>query len=114
MNKKYSLKKNKDIEKLVHMKKSVGNKFYSMYYNENKIKTRIAISVSKKMGNAVQRNYQKRVVREIIRPLIHTIGNYDILIVIKTTAKGLSFNEKHDHINYLLNKIINRSWKWKI
>jgi len=114
MNKKYSLKKNKDIEKLVHMKKSVGNKFYSIYYLINNKEPRIAISASKKLGNAVSRNYEKRVIREIVRPLLNNIGGYDLLIVIKSTAPNLSFEEKKGHVEYLLNKIINRSWKWKI
>ncbi len=111
MNRRYSLKKNKDIEKLVHMKKSVGNKFYSIYYSNNNSEPRIAISASKKLGNAVARNYEKRVIREIVRPMISSITGYDILIVIKSTATSLSFIEKKGHVEYLLNKIINRSWK---
>jgi ribonuclease P protein component len=76
MNRKYSLKKNHDIKELLQKKQSVGNKYYVIYYDYIERKTPlIALSVSRKVGNAVERNYEKRVVREIIRPLLETIEN---------------------------------------
>ncbi|MBP6885514.1 MAG: ribonuclease P protein component, partial [Bacilli bacterium] len=65
----------------------------------------IALSVSRKVGNAVERNYEKRVVREIIRPLLETIENYKMLIVIKDKSKELSYIEKEENINYLIKKM---------
>ena len=63
------------------------------------------MSVSRKVGNAVERNYEKRVVREIIRPLLETIENYKMLIVIKDKSKELSYVEKEENINYLIKKM---------
>jgi len=96
MNRKYSLKKNHDIKELLQKKQSVGNKYYVIYYDYIEGKTPlIALSVSRKVGNAVERNYEKRVVREIIRPLLETIENY----------KMLSYVEKEENINYLIKKM---------
>ena len=106
MNRKYSLKKNHDIKELLQKKQSVGNKYYVIYYDYIERKTPlIALSVSRKVGNAVERNYEKRVVREIIRPLLETIENYKMLIVIKDKSKELSYIEKEENINYLIKKM---------
>jgi ribonuclease P protein component len=77
-----------------------------IYYDYIEGKTPlIALSVSRKVGNAVERNYEKRVVREIIRPLLETIENYKMLIVIKDKSKELSYIEKEENINYLIKKM---------
>ena len=87
MNRQYSLKKNHDIEKLVRGKVSVGNRYFAIYYRKIN-DTKIAFSVSKKNGNAVVRNYQKRVVKEIVRELFEYVENYKMLIVVKKQMKS--------------------------
>lgn len=105
MNRKYSLRKNKDIEQLVKYRVSVGNKYYAIYYHRHCGEAQIAFSVSKKNGNAVERNYQKRVVKEIIRNNIDSLNNYQMLIVVKPLSKDLSFNEKKENLEHLFKKI---------
>ena len=105
MNRKYSLKQNHEIEKLVKMRVSVGNKFFAIYYRKTDQPTQIAISVSKKNGNAVQRNYQKRVVREIIRSLFGMIEGYRMLVVVKKASCELTFKEKKENISRLFFRI---------
>jgi len=107
MNRKYSLKKNTEIASLFKSKVSVGNKYYAIYYRPNKQHhPRIAISVSKKYGKAVKRNYEKRVTKEIIRKNLSKLPNYDILIIIKKDLSNLNFMEKSQQLSNLLQKIM--------
>ena len=82
MNKQYILKKNHDIDSLVRLKQSVGNTYYAIYYRKSE-SLRVVVSVSKKLGKAVVRNYQKRVMKEILRNNIELIPSVDMLLVIK-------------------------------
>ena len=106
MNKTYILKKSYEIENLLKNKKSVGSKFYVIYYKEsNTQEVHIAVSASKKLGDAVVRNYEKRVVKEILRSNIERLKGLDILFVIKKNSLELEFNEKEKQIKYLVKKI---------
>jgi ribonuclease P protein component len=108
MNRKYSLKKNHEIEALVKSKQSVGNKHYAIYYRKDPtIQTpKIAISASKKLGKAIIRNYEKRVTREIIRLNLEKFQGFVCLVVIKIPSQGLSFEEKKQQLEFLMHKMI--------
>ena len=61
------------------------SKQYSLIVGRNNLNlVRLAVSIKKSVGNAVVRNYEKRVCREIFR---NRKGNfkrgYDVLIIIK-------------------------------
>lgn len=118
MNHKYSLKKNHDIEKLIKLRQSVGNKYYAIYYvKTNNPLFQIAISPSRQFKTAVERNYEKRVIREIIRKQVDELSFIRMLVIVKVTAQNLSFLEKTEQITYLLKKIkqqIHEEKKWKI
>lgn len=111
MKKEYILKKNFDIEKLIALKNTIGSKYFVIYYkksNKKDEKVKIAISVSKKFGKAVKRNYQKRVIRELIYPSINKLNGYIMLIVAKPQIMMLDFEEKREQINYILKKILEK------
>jgi len=106
MNKKYILKSSEQIGELIGLRKSVGSKYYVFYYRINEVdNARIVVSVSKKYGNAVKRNYEKRVTKEILRDTIPTLKNVDLLIVIKKELKNLNFLEKKEQLKYLIQKL---------
>lgn len=105
MNKKYSLRKNEEIEKLVKKRKTKGTKNFLLYFDKNE-ETKIAISVSKKLGNAVFRNKQKRQIKDIIRRNIEKIEGIKILIVLKEKGTLLSYQEKEKEILKIVNQII--------
>lgn len=107
MNKKYILKNNYDIQKLVNAKRSVGNKYYAVYYQYiSKSDIQIAVATSKKIGNAVVRNHERRVIKEIFRKSISKLQNIKVLIIVKKTSLNLEYAEKEDQINKLIEKII--------
>jgi len=66
-----------------------GSRFYSPQYDlivaENQLGlTRVAVVVSRKIGNAVVRNYEKRLCREVFRKEKGKLKTgYDIVIIVK-------------------------------
>ena len=77
-----------------------------MYYNSSKNKNvKIGISVSKKVGGAVQRNRARRVIREAITPFLENINkNFNIIIVAKENFLTFSYNNVKNNIEYMLKK----------
>lgn len=109
MNRKYSLRKTYEIEKLIKLKQSVGNKFYGIYYDITDEKLpKLAFSVSRKVKTAVKRNYEKRVCKEVLRKNLSKLNNLKMLIVIKEPVLELSFLEKEKEILNLIEKILRR------
>lgn len=104
MNKKYSLKKSNDIEQLIKKHQSVGNKYYAIYYDING-NTQIAVSASRKFGKAHDRNYHKRVTREILRQNLEILEGLTCLVVVKEKSIELNYTEKCNEIVKLINKI---------
>lgn len=111
MNKCYILKKNEDIKELFCKKKSVGNRYFSIYYdkvyhkNDDDINLKMVVSVSKKVGKAHLRNYLRRVMKEIVRKNIEDFNNLSLLIVVKKNAIELSYIEKEKELLKLIKKI---------
>ncbi len=110
MKKENRLKKSHEIAHVVKLRQRVSGKYYTLYYKINDSKTLVAISVSKKYGTAVERNYAKRVVREIVRPLLSTFPLASIVIVNKFEAKGKTFNDKKEDLEKIIS-ILNRKVK---
>ena len=84
MKKEFRIKKNNEIQQLIHNRVTVGNSYFIIYYKENHEHNnfRYALSVPKKYGNAVKRNLMKRRIREIIK--VNDFNkDYDFFIVAK-------------------------------
>ena len=77
-----------------------------MYYTNKKVdNSRVGISVSKKMGNAVIRNKIKRQVREMARDLIDFNNcDKDLIIIVKKGYIDKSFKENKKDLEILLKK----------
>lgn len=110
--KKFIIKKNHEISKLIQKKDSVANKYFIVYKGHNQINQyRYCVSVGTKFGNAVKRNKVKRQIRHIISKITREIKpNYDILIIIRPSANTLTFSELENHLLNVLRKgnLINR------
>lgn len=76
-----------------------------MYILENGGDTRIGISVSKKIGGAVVRNRQKRLIKQAYRALAsQVLTGYDLVFIVRAGMVGMSFNEVAGSIRHLLKK----------
>ena len=106
MKKEYRVKKSSEIEMIVKYKQSKANKHFVMYKKENHGNShfRFAVSVSKKYGNAVERNKIKRQVREIISKF-DIIDIFDVFVVIRVSSKNISFAEIKSSITSLIEKL---------
>lgn len=108
MKKQYRVKKSKEIEAILKHKKSSYNSYFSIYTKKNPETSnfRYAISVGKKIGNAVVRNRMKRQIRAILTVLdIDLTKNTDIFIIAKPKALELPYQEMQQQIEYLLKRL---------
>lgn len=81
-----SVKENVNFKRAYHQGKSVVYKEMVVYWRKNRLgKTRLGITVSKKLGNAPQRNRIRRIVREGVRKNAALLpSGHDIVIVARS------------------------------
>ena len=81
-----TLKTNSDFRRAYARGKSYTNPALVMYVRKNRAGScRIGITASKKIGNAVQRNRARRVIREAFRQVkLPLRSNYDVVFVART------------------------------
>lgn len=93
-----------DFKKAYERKKSFGNKNLVLYIRENGLPySRLGITVSKKVGNAVVRNKTKRRIKEIYRSEVENIKpGYDLIFVAKNHVPDLSFQELRGSFLHIL------------
>ena len=101
LRKKYMFNYCYKVGKVVHGKSSLF--YYTPSKNAN---VKIGISVSKKVGGAVQRNRARRVIREAITPFLSSINkNFNIIIVARENILSFSFKE----ISYDFSKMLKKA-----
>lgn len=107
MNKQYRVKKSDEIEMILKNHKSMANKYFVVYKKENyeALNFRYAISVGKKLGNAVVRNRVKRQMRSIIDSIIVPDLKMDVFVVARPSVCELSYTKMYQNIIYLFNKL---------
>ena len=109
MKKEEVVKKNKEFENIINKGQCKKNSEFVIYYiNNDKEFDRFGISVSKKIGNAVVRNYYKRVIRNICDKSKNLYSNRkDYIIIMRKGLTSLNFDEACNSFNDLLRKINN-------
>lgn len=90
MNRRFSLKKNRQFQYVYRRGKSFGCRELVLLYVRNR-ELQVGFSVSKKIGNAVVRNRTKRRMREAFAPLIPSLKpGYYVLIAREEAARAAS------------------------
>jgi ribonuclease P protein component len=99
--------KRADFVRLSENNRKVQNQHFVALYQKSKSgRTRLGITITKRVGNAVIRNQIKRYVREYYRHQRHTIQNgTDINIIAKKQASGIPGIEAQMSLQDLFCKI---------
>lgn len=93
MKKKYIIRKNEEIQKIVKSSKKFVNKYFIVYFKENNLSyNRYCVSVSKKIGKAHTRNLFKRRVKDIL--MKNNINNSkDYVIILRNVVINISYEK---------------------
>ena len=86
----FTLRNQRDFSKVYKQGKSKGSKYTVILYRRNGLKiTRTAFVSSKKVGNSVERNRARRLMREAFKAMEPDIKTgYDIIFVARSTMIG--------------------------
>lgn len=68
------------------------------------MRTRLGITVSKRVGNAVVRNRVKRLIREAFRQIEHLQVASDLVVIAKREANGAPFATIRGELSHLLSR----------
>ncbi len=95
-----SLSKNQDFKTILTGKK-ISNKYSTIFFkklsDKNNKKLNLSIITKKKIGSAVQRNFIKRRIKNIINETIKKIKinlNYSYLLIVRRTV----YDDKYENI----------------
>lgn len=97
MNKRFRLKKSSDFQRVRRFGKAIAHPFVVLVFLPNDLdQVRVGVAAGKSIGNAVQRNRAKRILRAAIQPHLSKVksGNDCVLIarepILNTNAAQLS------------------------
>ena len=99
------IKANDDFATTIKKGKTQRDQSYVIHYNTTSLNyTRVGISVSSKLGNAVVRNHIKRQIRSMCDELIdYNQNNLDIVIVTKQEFLNRTYDDNKMSLKQLLN-----------
>ena len=99
-----TIKRRSDFRRIYHRGTRVFSHLLIVYVLRNRVhQTRIGISVSKKIGCAVERNRVRRIIKEACFHMVISIKK-DIVIVAKPSIKNLKMQDVWKDLYRLLEK----------
>ncbi len=106
MNRKYSLKKNKEFNYVYRKGKSVANRYLVLVYLKRKTDDlKVGFSVSKKIGKAVVRNQVRRRLKEALRQVMDEVSPNTLMVLIaRPGITELDFKAVQQNVKHILKK----------
>lgn len=106
MKKKYSIKKNQDIQRILNKARFTKGRYIVVYVTKNDTdENKIAFLVGKKLGHAPYRNQVKRRMRVATQGLWNDLlPGHNILIMARPLIKDIKPDEISRELAYLLKK----------
>ena len=106
MDRSYSLKRHKEFRYTYARGRAQSLPLFTLVYAKSRSETvRIGFSVSKRVGNAVQRNRAKRRMRAGLSPMIgHIAGGYNVIFVAKPDVLKAPFCDLRKQMETLLSR----------
>ncbi|MGP1541402.1 ribonuclease P protein component [Peptostreptococcus stomatis] len=101
------IKKDSDFRKVYQRGKSLADRNLVIYTMKNKSdKSRIGISISKKVGKAHERNRIRRCIKEAYRLNIDdkVLGGYDLVFIARINAADKDYKELEKSLKYICKK----------
>ena len=109
MQKYISLNQNTDFQRCYHRGKSFAKPALVVYAMKNRVGIcRVGITVSKKIGNAVERNRSRRIIRAAYQSVVKQYdiaGSYDFVFVARTKTKYLKTPQVEKAMTELLREV---------
>ncbi|ANZ60699.1 ribonuclease P protein component [Secundilactobacillus paracollinoides] len=105
MRKSYRVKKETEFQEVFEARQSVANRQFVLYKMEkpNQKHFRVGISVGKKIGNAVHRNWVKRRIRQSLLELKPFLKqDVDILVIARPTTSEMPMPDIKAHLIHVL------------
>ena len=102
-----SLTKNHEFRRLYNKGKSAASQCVVVYCRRNrKTENRLGITVSTKIGGAVQRNRVRRRLKEIYRLNEEKLTpGFDVVVVARVRSRYVSYSELETSVIYLFKKL---------
>ena len=106
MDRSYSLKRHKEFRYTYARGRSQSASLFTLVYARSRNESvRVGFSVSKRVGNAVQRNRAKRRMRAALTPMLGCIaGGFNVIFVAKPDVPEAPFAELGKQMETLLRR----------